>query len=103
MIAVLPAIPWYKSSVTRGALISFATLLGVLAPKLAAVLGLTSTNAISAVVDNLLIVCAAIAALSTFIARVRSPIQPVTLTQAAADVHPATIALSTTNLKEPPT
>ena len=88
----LPAIPWYKSSVTRGALTSFAALLVVLAPKLAVLLGLTSNDAISAVIDNLLIVAAALSALYTFIARIRSPVQPVTLTQAAADTHPATIA-----------
>lgn len=85
------AIPWYRSPVFVGVATAILAQLAVVLPKVAAALGLTSPDAINhsvnAIFDSISLAATAYAAIK----RVKAPIQPLTTTQAKADVHPATI------------
>jgi len=83
------AIPWYQSKVMIGAVVTVVSTLLGLTPKFASALGLTSPGAIQTAVDSVFQVIALIAGLYTAVTRQASPIQPLTLTQKAADAHPA--------------
>lgn len=63
-----------------------------IAPKLATYFGLTSSDAISHAVTATFGIIAILAPIYGSIKRARSTAQPLTLTQAAADSHPATVA-----------
>lgn len=96
----LPAIPWYKSPVQIAQLTTAVTALAAVAPKAAAYLGLTTPEAISTTVQN---VCGGVSFLALaygIIRRALSPIQPLTLTQARADAHPATVATQAAPTKD---
>lgn len=82
------ALPFYKSPVYMGAVVTILSTLASLAPKTFAALGLTSPGAISHTVDIVFQLIALVAAAFTAYKRSQSPIQPLTLTQAGADVHP---------------
>lgn len=86
------ATPWYTSQVMIGTIVTIlATMVGVF-PKLGQLLGFTSTAVIS---NDVTAICQAIAFLAgvyTAIKRASASVQPLTLTQAAADIHPATKA-----------
>jgi hypothetical protein len=87
------AIPWYKSPVMIGAVVTvLSTILG-LTPKLAAALGLTSPGAIQTTVDAAFQMIALVAAIVVAIKRQGSTLQPLTLTQAGADAHPSNAAV----------
>ena len=86
------AIPWYKSPQTLGLITTFIAALVALFPKIGAALGLTSPSAISNAVSTIAGAVALIAPVVGTIVRTQSKEQPITLTQAAADAHPATIA-----------
>jgi hypothetical protein len=86
------AIPFYKSPQTLGLITTFVAAAVALFPKAGAALGLTSPTAISTAVSNVAGVIALLAPVVGTIFRVNTAEQPITLTQAAADVHPATIA-----------
>lgn len=71
-------------------------------PKVGQVLGLTSPGAISNAVTVTFGFITVIAPVFGSIMRARSKIQPLTLTQAGADVHPNTLANAPTPLPAAP-
>lgn len=89
------AIPFYKSPQTLGLITTFVSLSIAAFPKLGVGLGLTSPGAISAAVQNTMEVIGLVAAGLGTVYRVKSDVQPITLTQAAANVHPTTIKVIT--------
>lgn len=84
------AAPWYTSPVQISQIT--AAISGVLTvfPQLANLVGLTDTTKITAAVT-------VVAAVAGAIFRARSKIQPLTLTQAKADNHPATVVADNRN------
>jgi hypothetical protein len=89
---VPPVIPWYQSPVLVGLLTTALTSFLALAPGYATKLGLTSKDAVPAVVEYIMQGLAFLALLFTMFKRVKSDVQPLTLTAAGAAVHPLTIA-----------
>lgn len=83
------AIPWYRSPVYVGAVVTIISTLLSLVPKLAAALGLTSPDAISHAVDSAFQLVALAAGVFTAYKRQSSPDQPLTLTKTGAETHPA--------------
>lgn len=88
----LDAIPWYSSPVQIAQVTSAVSALIALFPKLGQALGWTSPSDISTGVTTIFGVIATAAAIYGSIKRASSPIQPLTLTQTSADVHPNTVA-----------
>lgn|SRR5512146_1166605 len=86
------AIPWYQSPVYIGAVVTIVTTLASVAPKLATELGLTSADAISHFVQTILGSVALVSGLFTAWKRGTSSVQPITMTKAAAQNHPVTLA-----------
>lgn len=77
--------PWYTSRVVIAAVISILSQGAVLFPKLFIALGLTDPSKIGSAVEAGFQSIALISAAYAAIARVRSPVAPLTLTQKAAD------------------
>jgi hypothetical protein len=90
------AIPWYRSPQTIGLITTFIAAAVALFPKAGVLLGLTSPGAIQTAVENIAGIIALLAPVVGTIFRVKSKEQPITLTQAAADTHPATVAAEAT-------
>jgi hypothetical protein len=86
------AIPWYSSPVQLAQITTAISTLVALAPGIASRFGLTSPQAVQDAVQSIAGVVALIAVSYAGIKRARSTIQPLTLTQAGADVHPNTVA-----------
>jgi hypothetical protein len=87
------AIPFYKSPQTLGLITTFIAAAVALFPKAGAALGLTSSTAISTAVSNVAGLIAMIAPVVGTVVRAKQTSgQPITLTQTAADNHPATLA-----------
>jgi hypothetical protein len=86
------AAPWYTSKVQIAQVVTLLSALTAMSPKIAATLGLTSLAAIQSTVEAVFGTIAFIAPLIGTWFRSKSPMQPLTLTQAGADAHPATIA-----------
>lgn len=78
-------IPWYKSPVYIGAVVTVLSTLASLAPKLFALVGLTSPEAINTAVQAGFQVIALLAGIFTAVKRQTSPIQPLTISQKSAD------------------
>lgn len=93
---VLAAIPWYQSHVVIAQVSSAISGLVALSPHLGWVkaLGLTDPSTVENDVTLVFGALAAIAQVVALIARMRSRIQPVTLTQIGADLHPNTLAVN---------
>jgi hypothetical protein len=73
----LDAIPWYKSAQQIGLVTTAISAIIAMFPKAGQLLGLSSPTDVSII--------------GTFI-RARSTVQPLTLTQSGADIHPNTLA-----------
>jgi hypothetical protein len=87
-IGIAPAIPWYQSPQLIGLITTIVSAaIAIYGPKL----NISSTD-ITTVVTDIFGVIALIAPIIGTVLRIKSTVQPVTLTQAAADVHPNTIA-----------
>lgn len=86
------AIPWYQSPVYIGAVVTVVSSLLSVAPKLATELGLTSSDAISHLVDTVFGFVALLAGSYTAWKRANSSVQPITMTKAGAANHPVTLA-----------
>ena len=86
------AIPWYKSPQQIGLVTTAISALIAIFPKLGQELGWTSPSDVTNGVTQVFGVIAVIAPLVGALVRARSKIQPLTLTQSAADVHPNTLA-----------
>ena len=89
---VVPAIPWYRSPVLISQVVTFISAATALSPKLAALVGLTTPDAITQAVTQVFGVVALVSTAYGAIKRAQSPVQPITLTQSGADIHPNTIA-----------
>ena len=88
----LDAIPWYKSPQQIGLVTTAVSALIAVFPKLGQLLGWSSPGDVANGITAIFGVIAVIApVIGTFI-RARSTVQPLTLTQASADVHPNTLA-----------
>lgn len=92
-VVIAGAIPWYKSPQTIGLVTTAVSAAIALFPKVGQLLGLTSGTAIDAAVTTIFGFIALIAPIVGTVVRVKSKAQPITLTQAAADTHPATVAI----------
>lgn len=88
----VPAIPWYQSPVQKAQIASLLAALVALSPKIGQVIGISTPGAAAAWVENIFGAITLLAPLIGTILRARSKLQPLTLTQGKADVHPATIA-----------
>jgi hypothetical protein len=89
--AQLPATPWYNSKVQIAQVVALVSALTAISPKIASTLGLTSLAAIQTTVEAVFGTIAFIAPVVGTWFRAKSTVQPLTLTQAAADAHPATL------------
>lgn len=89
---MMDAIPWYQSKVYIGALVTLLSSLASLAPKLFIAMGLATPDAITTFVNAAFQIIAVVAGMYTLVKRKNSPIQPLTLTKAAAEIHPNTVA-----------
>lgn len=85
-------IPWYQSPVLISQIVTFISAATAIAPKAATTLGWTSTDAISQSITAVFGVVALVATAYGTFKRATAKAQPLTLTQAGADNHPATIA-----------
>lgn len=101
---IAPAIPWYRSPVVIAQVSSLITGVVAVAPKssLVAALGLSNPETVSADVSLMFGIVAGVAQLVALIARTRSSIQPVTLTQVGADLHVNTLAVQASQAKTDP-
>lgn len=81
------AIPWYKSPVYIGAVVTVVSSIAGLFPKASQALGLTDPNTISNTVGAVFQVIALVSGVFTAQQRAASVIQPITLTQSSADNH----------------
>ena len=91
---MLNPIPWYKSPVYVSGAATVVSTLAVLFPKAGAALGLTSPDLVNTTVNAVFEVIALVAGAVTTVSRARSPVQPIAVSQAAADAAktPATQA-----------
>lgn len=86
------AVPWYQSKVQIAQITSLVSAFIALFPKIGAALGLKTSDEINTTITTVFAFIAVAAPLVGTIFRAKSTIQPLTLTQAKADVHPATVA-----------
>jgi hypothetical protein len=87
------ALPWYKSPQTIGLVTTAVSAFIALSPKLGTLLGLNSPTAVENAVTVVFGFIAFVAPVIGTIVRSNSKLQPITLTQAAADAHPASVAV----------
>ena len=97
------AVPWYTSAVQRAQLSTAIAGLVALSPKLGNLIGVHSSAQAAQWVESIAGIYAVAAPLVGMLWRARSKLQPLTLTQARADVHPATIAaIASPEVTQPP-
>ncbi len=86
------AIPWYQSAGQKANVITAVSALIAISPKVADKLGLTTPATVEAFVEVIFTLAAMVVPVIASYLRAHSPIQPLTLTVAAAVAHPATQA-----------
>jgi uncharacterized membrane protein len=86
------AAPWYTSPVQKAQVVSLVSALIALSPKIGHFLGIKTPADVQLWVESLFGFFTIVAPIVGTIMRARSPLQPLTLTQKAADEHPATEA-----------
>lgn len=86
------AVPWYQSPVQRAQVVAMVSALVALSPKLGKLIGVNTPADAAVWVETVFGFITLVAPIVGTIWRARSKLQPLTLTQAKADVHPATIA-----------
>jgi hypothetical protein len=89
------AAPWYTSAVQKAQLTTAIGALIALSPKLGTLIGIKTPADIAMWVESLAGAFTVGAPIFGMIKRALSKLQPLTLTQAKADAHPATIAAET--------
>lgn len=101
---IAPAIPWYRSPVVIAQVSSLVSGIVAIIPKSSAIaaLGLTNPETVNTDVTLVFSIIAGVAQLVALIARTRSSIQPVTLTQVGADLHVNTLAVQASQGKTDP-
>jgi uncharacterized membrane protein len=90
------AIPWFKSPVQIAQVTSLLSAAIALFPKLGTWLGIKTPDDVTTLVQTTFGFIALVAPIVGTIMRARSTIQPLTLTQTAADNHPSTIKAEAT-------
>lgn len=88
----LDAIPWYRSPQQIGLVTTAVSALIALFPKIGKMLGWNTPDDVSAGVTSVFGVIAVIAPIIGTFIRAKSTVQPLTLTKAAAEAHPNTVA-----------
>lgn len=96
------ALPWYRSPQQIGLVTTAVSAALALFPQASHWLGLTNPGDIANAVTAVFGVITLIAPIVGGVWRAKSPLQPLTLTQAGADVHPATIVALHTETIPPP-
>jgi hypothetical protein len=86
------AAPWYESKVQIAQVTALVSALIAMFPKVGNYLGITTPSQVAPWVETIFSFIALAAPLIGAILRAKSNYQPLTLTRAAADNHPATIA-----------
>lgn len=88
--APAPAIPWYRSPVQVTQVTTAVSAAIAIFPKLGKMLGLQTPGDVEPVVEAIFGAIAVLAPILGSIVRSRSRLQPLTLTKAGAEEHPAT-------------
>lgn len=101
-VQTVGAIPWYKSPVQISLVVTILSAVVAAFPKLGQALGLTAPGTIETAVQNVFAVIAFVAPLVGSRLRANSTVQPLTLTEASAEAHPATIAAQQAQTPNPP-
>jgi predicted lipid-binding transport protein (Tim44 family) len=86
------AVPWYQSKVQISQVAALVSAGVALSPKLGKLIGVNTPAEAMIWVETVFGFIALVAPILGTIWRAKSKLQPLTFTQAAADVHPATIA-----------
>lgn len=89
------AAPWYTSPVQKAQVVAAVSALVALSPKLGKLIGVNTHTEAAAWVETIFGFITLVAPILGALWRARSQLQPLTLTQAKADAHPATIAVVT--------
>lgn len=84
------AVPWYQSPVQIAQITTFVSAFIAMFPKIGAVLGMETPDKVNTAVTAVFGFIAVVAPFVGMVLRAKSKIQPLTLTQAKADNHPAT-------------
>lgn len=92
--SILSAQPWYTSAVQKSQVTAALSALLALSPKVGSLLGLHTPADVQAAVEAVFGVIALIAPVIGSIYRAHSTVQPLTLTQKAADAHPTNLTAS---------
>ena len=95
-VTTVGAIPWYKSPTQIAMVSSAVSALIALFPRMGVWLHLTSPNDVVNAVTVIFGFIAVIAPVIGSVYRAKSSLQPLTLTAAAAAIHPSTIAAKVT-------
>lgn len=102
-VQTVGAIPWYKSPVQISLVVTIISALIAAFPKIGQAIGLNTPGEVETAVQNVFAVVALVAPIIGSITRAKSTIQPLTLTAASAETHPATIAAeANSKLPAPP-
>lgn len=86
------ALPWYRSPVYISQIVTIVSTLTALFPKAASLLGLSTPESVQTTIEALFTIIALGSGVVGEVKRRNSVVQPITLTQAAADDHPVTVA-----------
>lgn len=84
------AVPWYQSPVQISQVTTFVSAVIAMFPKWGTAVGITTPDQVNTAVTTVFGFIALVAPFVGMILRARSKIQPLTLSQAKADAHPAT-------------
>jgi hypothetical protein len=87
-----PAVPWYESKVQIAQVTALISAIVAMFPKVGTYIGITTATQVAPWVETVFGFIALAAPLVGTVLRAKSKYQPLTLTQAGADSHPATIA-----------
>lgn len=86
------AIPWYQSPVQKAQITSAVSALIALSPKIGKFIGVSTPADAAVWVETIFGFITLMAPIIGSVVRAKSAIQPLTLTKAAAAVHPQTVA-----------
>lgn len=91
-VLTVGAIPWYKSQQQLALIATAISAIVAIFPKAGAAFGINTTSDVQSTVSTIAGFLTLIIPVISGIARKYSKVQPLTATQAGADVHPATLA-----------
>lgn len=100
-IPTAPAIPWYQSPVQKAQIVAAVSAFIALFPKMGSFVGINTPTDVAPWVETVFGFITLLAPILGSIWRARSKLQPLTLTQANADAHPANQAAAASNQQQP--